>query len=67
MIDGYVTVNEIAEKWGVNPRTVQIMCNNGRIKGAVKFGRDWAVPNDVERPCDKRIVSGNYKGWRNKK
>lgn len=64
MLKGYKTVNEIAESWGVNPRTVQIMCSNGKIDGAVKFGRDWAIPADAERPIDKRIISGEYKGWR---
>jgi hypothetical protein len=66
MIEGYVTVNEAAEKWRVNSRTVQIMCNDGRIEGAVKFGRDWAIPANADRPTDKRVVSGKYVGWREK-
>lgn len=66
MIEGYKTVNELAEEWGVNPRTIQTMCSDGRIPGAVKFGRDWAVPVDTERPDDKRVVSGKYKDWRKK-
>ena len=35
MIEGYKTVNELAEEWGVNPRTIQTMCSDGRIPGAV--------------------------------
>lgn len=66
MIEGYKTVNQLAEEWGVNPRTIQTMCSDGRIRGAVKFGRDWAVPADAERPTDKRVVSGEYKNWRKK-
>jgi len=66
MIEGYKTVNELAVEWGVNPRTIQTMCSDGRIQGAVKFGRDWAVPANVERPIDKRVVSGEYKDWRKK-
>lgn len=31
MLVGYLTVKETAEKWGINPRTVQTMCNDGRI------------------------------------
>lgn len=27
------------------------------IEGAVKFGRDWAIPIDAERPKDNRIVT----------
>ena len=48
MIDGYVTVKHIANKWELKPRTVQIMCAEGRIPGAVKFGRDWAIPQDAK-------------------
>lgn len=60
MVEGYATVKEIAEKWGLKVRTVQIMCANGRIEGAVKFGRDWAIPADTAKPTDKRVVSGIY-------
>ena len=66
MINGYKTVNELAVEWGVNPRTVQTMCADGRINGAVKFGRDWAVPENAERPTDNRVISGEYKDWRKK-
>ena len=66
MIEGYKTVNELAEEWGVNPRTIQTMCLDGRIQGAVKFGRDWAVPADTERPDDKRVVTGEFRNWRKK-
>ena len=31
MLVGYLTVKETAEKWGINPRTVQTMCNDSRI------------------------------------
>lgn len=67
MIEGYITVNETSEKWGINPRTVQTMCSDGRITGAVKFRRAWAIPVNTEKPEDKRIVSGEYKNWRKKK
>ncbi len=64
MIEGYTTVKDISERWGVKPRTVQIMCSDGRIPGALKFGRDWAIPKGVSRPNDKRIVSGIYRNYR---
>ena len=48
MIEGYTTVAEIAKKWGVKPRTVQIMCAEGRIAGVTKFGRAWAIPVDAD-------------------
>ena len=64
MIKGYLEVNEIAEKWNITTRRVQIMCADGLIPGAVKFGRSWAIPEDAERPADGRITTGEYKNWR---
>ena len=31
MIEGYTTVKATAEKWGITPRTVQILCAEGKI------------------------------------
>lgn len=64
MIGGYLSITELAEKWEVHPRTVQIMCREGKIDGAVKFGKSWAIPENTERPKDMRVKSGNYVGWR---
>ena len=61
MLDGYVTVKEISAKWNLKARTVQMMCSEGKLAGAVKFGRDWAIPAGMEKPIDKRVTSGLYK------
>ena len=66
MIEGYVTVNELAKRWNMAPRTIQTMCANGKISGAYKFGSVWAVPSEVERPIDHRITTGKYKNWRDR-
>jgi len=66
MIENYITVKEAAEKWEIKERAVQTMCMDGRIPGATKFGRSWAIPCNAERPKDKRVVTGKYKGWRKK-
>lgn len=42
------------------------MCNDGRIANAKKFGKAWAIPENIEKPVDKRVVSGKYKDWRTK-
>ena len=65
-MEEYLTIKEIAEKWGLTPRRVQKMCSEGRLPGAKKFGRNWAIPKDVERPKDARITTGQYKNWRKK-
>lgn len=66
MIEGYVTVSELAEKWGIHPRTIQIMCSEGKLPGATKFGTVWAIPEGTEKPKDYRETTGAYKGWRKK-
>ena len=56
----FITVKEAAGKWGLSERRLQTMCNEGIIPGVVKFGHAWAIPNDAEKPVDKRIKSGKY-------
>ena len=67
MIEGYMSINSVAEEWGITPRSVRNMCATGKIQGAEKVGRDWFVPNGAVRPADGRVTSGEYKNWRNKK
>ena len=64
MIENYITVKEAAEKWEIKERAVQAMYMDGRISGATKFGKNWAIPSNAERPNDRRVVSGKYKNWR---
>ena len=51
---------EIAIEWEVPIRTVNDWCKKGKIKGAIKVGRDWQIPNDAVRPVDGRVSSGKY-------
>ena len=62
-----MTIREAAEKWGFSIRYINTMCHNGKIPGAQMFGRDWAIPIDMEKPSqDRRIKTGKYKEWRKK-
>lgn len=54
------TCSEKALEWNVTPRTVNAMCKNGRIEGAVKEKRTWLIPDDAEKPLDGRISTGKY-------
>ena len=67
MIGGFITVKDAAEKWNISPRTVQILCAEGKIDGATKFGRVWAIPADAEKPVDKRLTTRKYINWRKRK
>lgn len=66
MIEGYRTIKETAELWGITPRRLQVLCAEGRIEGAAKLGREWAIPIDAKKPVDARLVAGKYKDWRKK-
>lgn len=67
MIEGYYTINEIAEIWDVSPRRVRSMCLNGQVLGAAKLGREWAISKETEKPKDKRVTTGAYKNLRREK
>lgn len=55
-MNGYMTVQEAAEKWGVTSRQVQILCKENRISGASRMSRIWVIPEEAEKPTgNKRI------------
>lgn len=56
----YLSIAQTAERWGISPRRIQILCREGRVSGAVRIGHSWAIPNDAPKPADARIKSGKY-------
>lgn len=50
----YITAQEAAEKWKITRRRVQILCVEGRIQGAIKKANLWLIPNNAEKPLDRR-------------
>lgn len=56
----YMTIKEAAIKWGVSERRVQEICVSNKVPGVIKFGREWAIPKNAERPSDGRVKSGKY-------
>ena len=50
----YLTVKEMAERWGITSRMVTVYCTEGRLAGAIKKGNLWLIPGNVEKPKDKR-------------
>lgn len=61
-----LTTKETAEKWGVTPRQVQLLCASGRIPGALRFGHAWVIPFDAEKPQDRRKRNNNKDVERNR-
>ena len=56
----YMSISQAAEKWGISPRRIQVLCKQERIPGASRMGYVWAIPVDAEKPKDARVKSGKY-------
>lgn len=40
MIESYLTIKEIADKWNITSRRVRTMCQKGQIEGVSKLGEE---------------------------
>lgn len=54
----YLKASEAAEKWNMSQRRVQDLCRLNQIPGARRWGRDWMIPADAQRPADGRSKAG---------
>lgn len=50
----YLKVDEVASLWGISPRRLQVLCAEGKVEGATRFGRAWMIPKDAQKPIDGR-------------
>lgn len=53
-MDYYMTFKQASEKWGISHRMINYYCSEGRIVSAEKAWTILLVPNDAEKPEDKR-------------
>ena len=53
---GYLSIRETSYKWGVSERRVNQYVAQGRVPGAERFGRSWAIPEDAVKPVDPRKI-----------
>lgn len=52
----FVSATEVAEKWNLSIRRIQIFCNEGRIPGAYKQSGVWLIPANATKP--EKMKSG---------
>ena len=50
----FMTIEEIAAKWGITPRQVRSYCTNNRIAGATLEHGEWRIPANAAKPERKR-------------
>ncbi len=50
----YLNITETATLWGVSPRRLQILCAEGKVEGATRFGKVWMIPKTAKKPADGR-------------
>ena len=59
----YLKIEDVSKKWGLSARRVQALCSQGKIEGAFRFGRDWMIPKDANRPTDGRTKAGRKEAF----
>lgn len=50
----YIGTKEISAKWGISERRIRVLCQDGKIEGAVLEGKTWKIPDDAKKPVDGR-------------
>src|SRR5574344_1063989 len=48
-------IREASEKWNISERRIRQLIQDGRIEGAEKIGTTWNIPDDANKPLDKRF------------
>ena len=56
-----MTTKEASELWEITPRRVQVLCDEGKVDGAVRMGRTWIIPKGTPRPLDGRTKAAKAK------
>ena len=59
----YIGIEEVAKKWGLSKRFVQLLCANGRIEGATRLGRAWMIPKNAKKPIDGRTKAARAENY----
>ena len=54
----YIKVSEAAEKWGLSPRRVRLLCAQNRIYGVIQKGKLYMIPENTPKPIDARTLKG---------
>jgi len=56
-----MTTKEASELWGITTRRVQVLCEKGKVQGAVRMSRTWIIPKGTQKPIDGRTKAAKAK------
>ena len=51
----YISTKQASAKWGISQRRVRVLCEQGRVEGAVRMGKSYGIPENAKRPTDERF------------
>ena len=55
-MEKYISALDMAERWKVSRRRIQVLCSENRIDGAIKQSGVWLIPYNAKKP--DRIKAG---------
>lgn len=50
----YITLKQASERWNISERRIRRLIQEGRIEGAEKIGNAWNIPEEANKPIDRR-------------
>ncbi len=50
----YIDVHEASQKWSMSERRITALCRDKVIPGVTKEGKLWLIPENAEKPLDRR-------------
>lgn len=56
----YKSAGQMARRWNISQRRVQILCYENRITGAFKVGEIWVIPDNASKPVDLRKRKNSF-------
>ena len=59
----FISVQQAAANFGVTVRTVQKWAKEGKIKGAMRVGKVWLIPQNAVHPYESKNVAVGHKEW----
>lgn len=50
----FCSISEMAIKWKISHRRIQVLCVQNRVEGAMKIGTAGVIPANAKKPIDPR-------------